>query len=61
MKYLKDKNGETWKTSDGKEVPAKCPVCGADMGLFILGEPVFLCKGKEHHCFGVLMFEKTEE
>ena len=55
---LKQKNGKPWKTDDGKTVPAQCPTCGADMGLFIAGEPVFLCKGRGQHYYGTLEIPK---
>ena len=32
--------------SDGKRVPDRCPKCGSEIGLFIKGEPVYLCKNK---------------
>ena len=28
---------------EGKEVPEKCPKCGGKIGIFIQGEPVYLC------------------
>ena len=36
-------DGEYWLDEDGNKVPAKCPKCGADVGVYIKGEPVFLC------------------
>lgn len=50
-------NGKPWLTDENKTVPKKCPTCGADMGLFLEGEPVFLCKGKDRHYYGTLKFE----
>ena len=62
MKYLKQSNGKFWLTPDGRKVPKKCPVCGADMGLFLRGEPVFLCKSQNAHYFSTLkMFHGQED
>ena len=43
-------------TLENKTVPAKCPICGEDVGLFLMGEPVFICKGIDEHYFGTLKF-----
>lgn len=51
---LLQSNGEPWLTDEDKTVPKKCPVCGADMGLYLLGEPVFVCKGEDRHYYGTL-------
>ena len=61
MEYLKQKNGKPWITDMGEYVPKQCPVCGADMGLFIYGEPVFLCKSKAKHYFGTLRLSGVED
>lgn len=53
-KYLKQGNGKYWYTNKGEKVPSKCPICKADMGLYIKGEPVFLCKGENRHYYGTL-------
>lgn len=37
----------------GVPVPEKCPECGADVGIFCKGEPVWLCK-KCHKYFGTV-------
>ena len=42
-KWLVIGDGEYWLDEDGNKVPAKCPKCGADVGVYIKGEPVFLC------------------
>lgn len=42
-KWLVNGDGEYWLDEKGNKVPAKCPKCGADVGLYIKGEPVFLC------------------
>lgn len=54
-------NGKPWLTDEDKTVPKKCPICGADMGLFFEGEPVFLCKGKDEHYYGTLKFIMDDE
>ena len=39
----------------GEKVPKKCPKCGSDIGIFLKGEPVFLCKNKDcRKFFGVV-------
>lgn len=38
---------------EGVPVPEKCPECGADIGIFLKGEPVWLCK-KCHKYFGTV-------
>ena len=42
-KWLVNGDGEYWLDEKGNKVPAKCPKCGADVGVYIKGEPVFLC------------------
>lgn len=42
-KWLINGDGEYWLDEKGNKVPAKCPKCGADVGVYIKGEPVFLC------------------
>jgi hypothetical protein len=59
---LRKTNGKPWLTDENKTVPAKCPICGGDVGLFFRGEPIFLCKENNKHYFGTLKFpeEKRE-
>lgn len=57
---LLQKNGNPWLTDENKTVPAKCPVCGKKMGLFLMGEPVFACITMEHY-YGTLKFIPDEE
>lgn len=54
--WLRQGNGKLWMTDKNEKVPRKCPKCGADMGLYLDGEPVFLCKGEGRHYFGTLKF-----
>jgi len=58
---LRQSNGMPWLTDKGETVPAKCPNCGANVGLFLMGEPVFICTGIEEHYFGTLKFPGGEE
>lgn len=44
-----------------RQFPKKCPTCGADMGLYLMGETVFLCKGKDRHYYGTLKFIEDGE
>ena len=53
---LRQKDGKPWLTETGGTVPKKCPKCGADMGVFLRGEPVFLCKGPKQHYYGTVKF-----
>ena len=43
------------KNSQGENVPDICPKCGGEVGVFLRGEPVFLCK-KCNMYFGVVQF-----
>lgn len=55
--YLRDKSGKLWLTDKGEKVPKVCPKCGSDVGIYLRGEPVFLCKGVlrgKQHYFGTL-------
>ena len=45
---------------EGKEVPEKCPKCGGDIGLFIQGEPVYLCKNCKKY-FGTMKFPSKKK
>ena len=53
---LVQENGMPWLTDEDKTVPVKCPICNADMALFFMGEPVFLCKGEQQHYYGTLKY-----
>ena len=47
--------------SDGKRVPDRCPKCGSEIGLFIKGEPVYLCKNKECNTYyGTMPFNSKK-
>lgn len=43
------------RNDEGKIVPEKCPKCGGDIGVFIQGEPVYLCKNCKKY-FGTVTF-----
>ena len=45
---------------EGKEVPEKCTKCGGDIGLFIQGEPVYLCKNCKKY-FGTMKFPSKKK
>ena len=57
---LLQSNGKPWLTDENKTVPKKCSICGGDIGLFIMGEPVFLCKTNKKHYYGTLRFIESE-
>lgn len=42
-KWLVNGDGEYWLDENDNKVPAKCPKCGSPVGVYIKGEPVFLC------------------
>lgn len=42
-KWLVNGDGDYWLDEKGNKVPAKCPKCGADVGVYVKGEPVYLC------------------
>ena len=51
VKFVNDK---------GDKVPKICPKCGAKIGVFFRGEPVFLCTNKEcEKFFGVVPFRES--
>lgn len=57
LNFNKYKKGGTIKyTNNGREVPDKCPKCGADMVVKIQGEPVYICKN--NHYFGTVKFRE---
>lgn len=47
---------------DGDLVPDVCPKCGAKIGVFLQGEPVYLCTNKDcKQYFGVVPFNEAVE
>lgn len=48
------------KNDKGEEVPKVCPKCGSKIGVFLRGEPVFLCTNKEcNKYFGTAPFNES--
>ena len=63
-KYLNESSEyiEERKNDKGQEVPKICPKCGSKVGVFIKGEPVFLCTNKDcNKFFGVVPFNDSVE
>ena len=47
------------KNDKGEIVPDTCPECGSKIGLYVKGEPVYLCSNKEcGKYFGTIPFSK---
>jgi hypothetical protein len=47
------------KNDKGEVVPDTCPECGSKIGLYVKGEPVYLCSNKEcGKYFGTMPFSK---
>lgn len=57
MRYLLKKDGTPWRDEKGNKIPYTCPKCGARVGVFTKGEPVFLCAGEIQHNLGTVKFE----
>ena len=59
---LLQEDGKPCLTDEDKTVSKKCPICDADMELFLalnsgpFREPVFLCKSEAQHSYGTLRF-----
>ena len=48
------------KNDKGEEVPKVCPKCGSKIGVFLKGEPVYLCTNKEcNKYFGTVPFKES--
>lgn len=49
-----------YENDKGEKVPKKCPKCGADVKVFLRGEPVFLCSNKDcNKYFGTVPFKES--
>lgn len=48
------------RNDEGEIVPEKCPKCGGDIGVFIQGEPVYLCKNCKK-CYGTVTFPSKKK
>lgn len=55
VKAILEKRKKVVKNDKGDVVPEKCDECGADVGLYIQGEPVYLCS-KCGKYFGTMPF-----
>lgn len=50
-----------FKNDKGEEVPKVCPKCGSKVGVFLRGEPVFLCSNKDcGKYFGTVPFTEAK-
>lgn len=50
-----------FKNDKGEEVPKTCPKCGSKVGVFLRGEPVFLCSNKDcEKYFGTVPFTEAK-
>lgn len=50
-----------FKNDKGEEVPKTCPNCGSKVGVFLKGEPVFLCSNKDcEKYFGTVPFTEAK-
>ena len=50
-----------FKNDKGEEVPKVCPRCGSKVGVFLRGEPVFLCSNKDcEKYFGTVPFTEAK-
>lgn len=54
---LEEKRKKVVKNDKGEVVPEKCTVCGEKVGLYIKGEPVYLCS-KCGKYYGTMPFNK---
>lgn len=59
--WLTNKDGKIWVNDKGEKVPKYCTECGAKVGLYIYGEPVFLCSKNDKHYFGTMPFPVKED
>ena len=49
-----------FENDKGEKVPKTCPKCGAKVGVFFRGEPVFLCSNKDcDKYFGTVPFDES--
>jgi len=62
LRYINDKlltEKKVIKNDKGEIVPEICPECGSKIGLYIQGEPVYLCSNKKcNKYFGTMPFKK---
>lgn len=59
--YPVDEAAISWKNDKGEDVPKICPKCGSKVGVFLRGEPVYLCTNKKcEKYFGTVPFPENE-
>lgn len=57
IQYITERKKVT-KNDKGEIVPEVCPVCGSKIGLYIHGEPVYLCSNEKcKKYFGTMPFK----
>lgn len=59
MKQLHESRKKVTRNDEGDIVPDKCPECGSPVGLYIKGEPVYLCSNCGKY-FGGMPFHLHE-
>ena len=60
--HLHEGRKKVIKNDKGEVVPEVCPECGSKVGLYIQGEPVYLCSNKKcRKYFGTMPFPKSLE
>lgn len=60
--YESSRKKKVVKNDEGKIVPEVCPKCGSKVGLYIKGEPVYLCSNEKcGEYFGTMPFSKHLE
>ena len=58
---IMDEAAISWKNDKGEDVPKVCPKCGSKVGVFLRGEPVYLCTNKKcEKYFGTVPFPENE-
>ena len=59
--YPVDEAAISWKNDKNEDVPKICPKCGSKVGVFLRGEPVYLCTNKKcEKYFGTVPFPENE-
>lgn len=58
---IKNEASTKFVNDKGEKVPTVCPKCGSKVGVFLRGEPVFLCTNKKcEKYFGTVPFDLNE-
>ena len=58
--YVESGNTKTRYNDKGEKIPDKCTKCGGDIGIFIQGEPVYLCVDCKKY-FGTVPFSTPKK